>query len=76
LSSLLFRAQRHSDHHMNAYKPYSALELTKTMPAYPFDFFEAFMILTSPQLWYKVVNPYVDEVIENKPVAKEHKEWV
>jgi len=48
ISFLFFRVQRHSDHHMNAFKPYNTLELTQAMPTYPFDFFEASTIVTSP----------------------------
>lgn len=34
-----FRYQRHADHHMNAYKVFTTMELTKTMPKFPFSFF-------------------------------------
>lgn len=35
---IVFRFQRHSDHHMNAYKYFTTLEYTTKMPKYPLTF--------------------------------------
>lgn len=35
---LIFRFQRHSDHHMNAYKVYTTMDLNEKMPKFPFSF--------------------------------------
>lgn len=65
---LVFRFQRHSDHHINAYKIYTTMELTDKMPKFPFNFFEGSFLALVPPLWYYVMNPYVDEVIQKTPV--------
>jgi alkane 1-monooxygenase len=70
---LIFRFQRHSDHHMNAYKIFTTLELTEKMPKFPFNFLEGAFIAIIPPLWYHIMNPYVDEVLEGKPVNKSHR---
>lgn len=70
---IIFRFQRHSDHHMNAYKIFTTLELTDKMPRFPFNFFEGGLISLFPPLWYYIMNPYVDEVMEKKPIPKTHR---
>lgn len=60
LNWYIFRFQRHSDHHMNAYKIYSTLDLTDKMPQFPFDFVSALVMATVPALWFKLINPLVD----------------
>ena len=62
-NALIFRFQRHSDHHMNAYKLYSSLDLSPKMPQFPFDFPITLVICLIPPLWYFIANPLVDEII-------------
>lgn len=71
-NALIFRFERHSDHHMNAYKLYNTLDLNKKMPQFPFDFLTAGTISTIPKLWKWIADPLVDEVIEGKAVDKNH----
>ena len=66
----IFRLQRHSDHHMNAYKLYSTLDLTEKMPRMPTDFNTANLFAPIHPLWYKMMNPYVDNIIEGKKLKK------
>ena len=73
---MIFRFQRHSDHHMNAYKVYTTLELTDKMPKFPFSFLDGSLYGLIPPLWYYIMNPYVDEVLENKPISKGHRKFV
>lgn len=61
---------------MNAYKVYTTLDLSSKMPKFPFDFVEGAYIAMIPPLWKYVMNPYVDEIIEGKPVDKKHKNFV
>lgn len=70
---LIFRFQRHSDHHMNAYKIFTTLELNEKMPRFPFSFVEGVYLAFIPPLWYYIMNPFVDEVLSKKPVTKQHK---
>ena len=69
---LLFRSHRHSDHHMNAYKIYTTLEMNDKMPVFPFSFFDGSVFCIIPQLWYFIMDPYVDEAVEGKKVDKRH----
>ncbi len=57
---------------MNAYKMYTTLDLTKKMPKFPFSFLDGAMLSLFPKIWYHIMNPLVDEVIEGKAVPKEH----
>lgn len=70
---LVFRFQRHSDHHMNAYKYFTTIELTPTMPRFPMTFQEGIFMAMMPPLWFYIMNPYVDEQIEGKKVSASHK---
>lgn len=63
-----FRYQRHSDHHMNAFKYYSTLSLTPSMPTFKFSFFEGMLLCLIPPFWFYIANPYVDEQMSNKKV--------
>lgn len=56
----IFRFQRHSDHHMNAYKVYPTLDLTDKMPQFPFDFVTGMILCLIPPLWWHIMNPLVD----------------
>jgi H+/gluconate symporter-like permease len=72
---MIFRFQRHSDHHMNAYKYYTTLDLNEKMPKFPVTFGEAFYLSLTP-LWYYIMNPFVDEVLEGKKVNPSHIKFV
>lgn len=72
----VFRFQRHSDHHMYAYKIYPTLDITTPMPLFPFDFVTGVILSQIPPLWYAIMNPLVDEVIENKKASTEHHKFV
>lgn len=64
---------------MNAYKIFTTLELTDRMPRFPFPFMHGALIALFPPLWFYVMNPFVDEVIEKKEVDKQHKKitkWI
>ena len=61
---------------MNAYKVFTTLELTEKMPKFPFDFPTGSLIGLIPPLWHFAMNPYVDEVLEGKPVPKNHRKAV
>lgn len=54
---LLFRIQRHSDHHMHSYKPYQTLHKLDSAPQMPFDYFYTMLLGLCPPLWFKLVDP-------------------
>lgn len=72
LSWILFRFQKHSDHHMNAHKVYPVMELNEKMPCFPFDFGNAMLFAPVPQLWFYLADPLVDEVIKKQALPKNH----
>ena len=76
LNWLIFRFQRHSDHHMNAYKIYPTLDLTNKMPQFPFDFVTGLVIATIPPLWIWLINPLADEIVDKKPAGADHHKLV
>jgi alkane 1-monooxygenase len=54
---LLFKLQRHSDHHANAYKPYQILESLQDSPMLPYGYTVCLMLVLNPPLWKKICNP-------------------
>lgn len=66
-SPLLFRIQRHSDHHMHAYKPYQTLERMDRAPQLPFDYLYSMLLGLVPPLWYLTMNPLLERALLHKP---------
>merc|ERR1712032_108836 len=58
-SHLLFRIQRHSDHHMHAYRPYQILRQFENAPQLPFDYLFCLLLALQPHAWFSVMNPLV-----------------
>ena len=54
---LSFHLQRHSDHHVNASKPYQSLEHMDQAPQLPSGYPGCFAIALFPPLWFAVMNP-------------------
>lgn len=61
---------------MNAYKIYTSMELTDQMPRFPFNFIEGSFLALFPPLWFFMMNPYVDEVLDKKEVPSSHRKTV
>ena len=59
-STLLFRIQRHSDHHAHSFRPYQILRRFDDAPHLPFEYLFAVNIVCIPQLWFACVDPRVD----------------
>ena len=70
---LVFRVQRHSDHHLNAYKPFTALELRPKQPKLPCTLLEAAYIAPITPLWYYLIHPFLDEVMGQGKVSASHR---
>jgi len=56
-SPLLFRIQRHSDHHMHAYRPYQILRKMDDAPQLPYDYLYSILLSYNPSCWMKTVDP-------------------
>ena len=56
-STLLFRIQRHSDHHMHAYRPYQILRKFDTAPQLPFDYLYSMLLALWPRAWFSIMHP-------------------
>ncbi len=70
-SSILFKLQRHSDHHMFAYKPYQILETTEDTPVLPLGYTGSMLLAYCPPVWMKIMNPAVEAVNRGERVAPE-----
>jgi alkane 1-monooxygenase len=57
----LVELSRHSDHHMKASKPYYTLESHEESPILPSGYFGVIYLAFVPPLWFKVVNPILEE---------------
>ena len=72
-STLLFRIQRHSDHHCHSFRPYQILRRFDDAPYLPFEYLFSIYIVYIPQLWFYIVNPRVDALRDLANGKKENK---
>ena len=70
---ILFKLQRHSDHHANAYKPYQILSSFKDSPALLGGYSLALITSYCPPVWFRAYNPIVKAVREDRDLTKEEK---
>ena len=70
---LLFKLQRHSDHHENGYKPYQILNSFEDSPHLPHGYTVCILLSTVPKVWFKVMNDYVIYFNQKKDIPKELK---
>jgi alkane 1-monooxygenase len=57
-NSLLVNLQRHSDHHMHAWKPYATLEPLPG-PQLPTSYAGCLVLVLLPPLWFKLMHPRI-----------------
>jgi alkane 1-monooxygenase len=57
---ILFKLQRHSDHHANAYKPYQILNSFPESPMLPYGYSVSLVLSFFPYIWKKVHNPLAE----------------
>lgn len=55
---ILFKLQRHSDHHENASKPYQTLASYDGSPTLPHGYFFCCAMSFFPNFWFKAINVY------------------
>jgi alkane 1-monooxygenase len=58
---LLFKLQRHSDHHENSLKPYQTLESLEDSPQLSHGYSLTIIMALFPSVWFAVMDPLVDE---------------
>ena len=57
---LLFKLQRHSDHHENSLKPYQNLCTYEKSPTLPNGYSFCLLLAYFPRLWFNIMNPIVE----------------
>jgi len=65
---LLFKLQRHSDHHENAYKPYQTLCSYDESPFLPQSYAVCMIIATHPKVWFEVMNEMLEQYKSGKQI--------
>jgi alkane 1-monooxygenase len=55
----LVNLQRHSDHHMHAWKPFETLD-DLPGPRMPYGYAATMLLASVPKLWFATMNPRVD----------------
>lgn len=71
-SPVLFRIQRHSDHHAHSFRPYQILRRFDEAPTLPFEYLHSLVICMVPPVWFYIVNPRV-EALKDFQMGKENK---
>jgi alkane 1-monooxygenase len=61
-NSMLANLQRHSDHHMHAWKPYPTLALLPG-PQLPTGYAGCLMLAMLPPLWFALMHPRLDKLV-------------
>lgn len=56
---MLFKIERHPDHHVNAGRPYQILRTYKESPTYPTGYAGMFVLSWFPPLFFWIMNPLV-----------------
>jgi alkane 1-monooxygenase len=59
-NSLLANLQRHSDHHMHAWKPYGTLQDMPEAPRLPTGYAGSIILAAIPPLWFAVMHPKLE----------------
>lgn len=58
---MLFKLQRHSDHHENGYKPYHVLCSYDQSPQLPHSYPVCILLSFFPKTWFSIMDEIVDE---------------
>lgn len=59
-NSLLANLQRHSDHHMHAWKPYATLQDIPNTPRLPTGYAGSIIVAAIPPLWFALMHPKLE----------------
>jgi len=70
---LLFKLQRHSDHHANSYKPYQILDSYPESPMLPYGYSVSLLLCIFPPIWRKVIDPVAIATNKGEKVSEDFK---
>ncbi len=68
---MLFKLQRHSDHHANVYKPYQILDTMPDTPILPYGYAVCMILALIPPIWRRVIDPIAIATNKGEKVSKE-----
>ena len=68
-NSMLANLQRHSDHHMHAWKPYATLE-PQPGPQLPTGYAGCLLLAMVPPLWFALMHARLDKLALNRAVTQ------
>jgi alkane 1-monooxygenase len=68
-NSLLANLQRHSDHHMHAWKPYPTLEDMPQTPRLPTGYAGSLVLAAIPPLWFALMHPKIEALRQQQALA-------
>eukprot|EP00347_Sterkiella_histriomuscorum_P016397 403353344 len=68
---ILFKLQRHSDHHAYAYKPYQILDSFPESPMLPYGYSVSLILSYFPFIWQKVQNPVTEAINNDTKISEE-----
>jgi len=68
---ILFKLERHSDHHENAYKPYQTLASYDDSPMLPQGYFFCIILAVTPPVWFRIIDRTLLAYREKRPLTKE-----
>ncbi len=61
-NAALVNLQRHSDHHMHAWKPFATLQAMPEAPQLPTGYAGCIFLATIPPLWFRLMHPRLDRL--------------
>jgi alkane 1-monooxygenase len=70
----LFKLQRHSDHHANAYKPYQILDSFVESPMLPYGYSVSLLVVIFPSIWRKIIDPLAIATNKGEKITKEEQD--
>ena len=72
---LLFKLQRHSDHHANSYKPYQILNSFPESPMLPYGYSVSVILCMFPPIWKRVIDPIAIATNNGEKISQEVKTY-
>jgi alkane 1-monooxygenase len=72
---LLFKLQRHSDHHANSYKPYQILNSFPESPMLPYGYSVCVILCMFPPIWKRVIDPIAIATNNGEKITQEVKTY-
>lgn len=67
---ILLKLQRHSDHHLHAYKRYQTLNNYSEAPTLPTGYAGSLIIALIPKLWFSIMDPKLYDIFAKEKVYK------